>query len=247
MKHLPIYANMKLADAIHLDYLLLPIIGRFGIELGFGNKTIKEVCNEKSINLSFFLEILNSYHNKDYFASKELQNYPSTLVVDYLINTHNYYIDIKVPELEQMLHLFLENSSDKNKTNNTLITNFFEEYKNELVNHLKQEEHTLFPYTFELEEANKSKLVSAAQIEKINQKFIEKEHDDHNDLEEKLFDLKNLIIKFLPPVRRKDLLEKLLIELFRLEEDLEDHSRIEEQVLVPKIIELEKKIIAQSV
>ena len=105
----------------------------------------------------------------------------------------------------------------------------------------------MFPYTFELEEANKTKLVSAALVAKINQKFIEKEHDDHNDLEEKLFDLKNLIIKFLPPVRRKDLLEKLLIELFRLEEDLEDHSRIEEQVLVPKIIELEKKIITQSV
>lgn len=247
MKHLPIYAHMKLADAIHLNYLLLPIIGRFGIELGFGNKTIKEVCEEKEINLSFFLEIVNSYHNKDYFASEELQNYPLTLVVEYLINTHNYYIDVKIPELEEMLNSFLENSSIENKSNNKLITNFFEEYKNELINHLKQEETSLFPYTFELDEANKTKIVPPSTIEKISEKLVEKEHDDHNDLEEKLFDLKNLIIKFLPPVKRKDILEKLLIELFRLEEDLEDHSRIEEQVLIPRIIQIEKKIIAQSV
>ncbi len=247
MKHLPIYAHMKLADAIHLNYLLLPIIGRFGIELGFGNKTIKEVCEEKEINLSFFLEIVNSYHNKDYFASEELQNYPLTLVVEYLINTHNYYIDVKIPELEEMLNSFLENSSIENKSNNKLITNFFEEYKNELINHLKQEETSLFPYTFELDEANKTKIVPSSTIEKISEKLVEKEHDDHNDLEEKLFDLKNLIIKFLPPVKRKDILEKLLIELFRLEEDLEDHSRIEEQVLIPRIIQIEKKIIAQSV
>ncbi|MDA3816746.1 MAG: hypothetical protein PF486_05170 [Prolixibacteraceae bacterium] len=247
MKHLPIYANMKLADAIHLNYLLLPIIGRFGIELGFGNKTIKEICDEKEINLSFFLEIVNSYHNKDYFASEELQNYSLTLVVRYLISTHHYYIDVKIPELEEILNHFLENSSNENKSNNTLITNFFEEYKNELINHLKQEERTLFPYTFELEEANNTKIVSPALINKINNTLVEKEHSDHHDLEEKLFDLKNLIIKFLPPVKRKDILEKLLIELFRLEEDLEDHSRIEEQVLVPKIIQLEKIIIAQSV
>ncbi|MDA3880104.1 MAG: hypothetical protein PF436_06940 [Prolixibacteraceae bacterium] len=97
MKHLPIYASMKLADAIHLNYLLLPVTGRFGIELGFGNKTIKDVCNEKNINIDFFLEILNSFHNSDYFASDQLQSYPSTMVVDYLVRTHSYYIDVKIP------------------------------------------------------------------------------------------------------------------------------------------------------
>lgn len=243
MKHLPIYATMKLADAIHLNYLLLPVIGRFGIELGFGNKTIKDICEEKNINIDFFLEILNSFHNSDYFASDQLQSYPSTMVVDYLVRTHNYYIDVKIPEMENMINLFLENSSEKNKANNTLITNFFDEYKNELIHHLKQEEATLFPYAFELEEAVKTRHISQSLSVKINTKLSEKEHEDHNQLEEKLFDLKNLIIKFLPPVKRKDLLESLLIELFRLEDDLEDHSRIEEKVLLPKISCLEQTLL----
>jgi regulator of cell morphogenesis and NO signaling len=92
----------------------------------------------------------------------------------------------------------------------------------------------------------KRRLYQIILPKKSNNKLSEKEQEDHNQLEEKLFDLKNLIIKFLPPVKRKDILENLLIELFRLEDDLEDHSRIEEKVLLPKIIHLEQTILKKS-
>ncbi|MDA3880106.1 MAG: hypothetical protein PF436_06950 [Prolixibacteraceae bacterium] len=92
----------------------------------------------------------------------------------------------------------------------------------------------------------KRRLYQIISPKKSNNKLSEKEQEDHNQLEEKLFDLKNLIIKFLPPVKRKDILENLLIELFRLEDDLEDHSRIEEKVLLAKIIHLEQTILKKS-
>lgn len=237
---------MRLADVIHVNYLLLPIIGRFGIELGFGNKTIKEICEEKQIERSFFLEILNSYHNKNYFAEYQFENYSLKLIVQYLRNTHNYYQKIKIPELEEMVELFFQSSSIENKSNNKLIANFFDSYKQELIKHLNQEENYLFPYTIELEEALKSGVVSASLLSKISANHAEHNDEDHNNLEEKLYDLKNLIIKFLPPVRRSDILEKLLIELFRLEDDLNDHSRIEDKVLIPKVITLEQKILETS-
>lgn len=242
MKHLPINANMKMADVIHLDYLLLPIIGRFGIDLGFGNKTVKEICLEKDINISFFLEIMNSYHNQDYFIEDQFQNYPLTLIVAYLKNTHFYYINTKIPELEQMVQQFIDSSSEENKANNKLIADFFEEYKLELIRHLKHEENTVFPYTHTLEAAL-GKGIPVELVKKIREMPFRDDDDDHGKLEEKLFDLKNLIIKFLPPVKRKDIMEKLLIELYRLEDDLNDHSRIEDKVLIPKVIQLEQKIL----
>lgn len=242
MKLLPISANMKMADVIHLDYLLLPIIGRFKIDLGFGNKTVKEVCIEKNINVSFLLEILNSYHNHDYFAENQFQDYPTTLIVDYLINTHNYYIHSKIPELETMVEQFIAYSSNENKANNELIANFFNEYKLELIRHLKQEEKHLFPYTRLLEDAFNMGNITNDLMIMINRNDFNHNDIEHNQLEEKLFDLKNLIIKFLPPVKRKDIMEHLLIELFQLENDLNDHSRIEDKVLIPKVILLEQKV-----
>lgn len=242
MKHLPINANMKMADVIHLDYLLLPIIGRFGIDLGFGNKTVKEICSEKDINIAFFLEIMNSYHNQDYFIEDQFQNYPLTLIVDYLKNTHAYYVNTKIPELELMVQQFIDSSSEENKINNKLIADFFEEYKLELIRHLRHEESTVFPYTHTLEKVLRSS-IPPELLKKIKEKPFRDDDDDHGKLEEKLFDLKNLIIKFLPPVKRKDIMEKLLIELYRLEDDLNDHSRIEDKVLIPKVIQLEQKIL----
>jgi regulator of cell morphogenesis and NO signaling len=245
-KHIQITGSMKMADMIHLNYLLLPIIGRFGIELGFGNKTVNEICSEKEINTSFFLEILNNYHNPDYFTAHDFERYPLVLIIDYLKNTHNYYASVKIPELGKMVAEIIDYSNEDNKTNNKLIANFFEEYKQELLKHLQHEEQHLFPYTYELEEAIKTGIVNERLHTKIKSNNTHHEEDEHSQLEEKLFDLKNLIIKFLPPVKRKETMEKLLIELFRLENDLNDHSRIEDRVLLPKVIQLEQLILKKS-
>lgn len=67
--------------------------------------------------------------------------------------------------------------------------------------------------------------------------------DDHDNVEDKLFDLKNLVIKYLPPAQDYTLSNTILIELFRLERDLSDHSRIEDKVLVPKVAGIEEKIL----
>lgn len=238
-KHNHFTANTKMADIILNNYLLLPIIGRFGIDLGFGNKTVSEVCTEKSINTFFFLEIINSYNNPEYFTAEELQEYPLMLIIEYLTNTHNYYRKVKIPELEKIVYEIIENSNPDNKKNNLLIANFFEEYKTELIKHLENEEKTIFPFTIELENTLHNHESLELLIQKIAQSKSAHNNDDHDQLEAKLLDLKNLIIKFLPPVKRKDLIEMLLIELFRLEEDLNDHSRIEDHVLLPKINKLE--------
>ncbi|MBN2807719.1 MAG: hemerythrin domain-containing protein [Prolixibacteraceae bacterium] len=246
MKHLPFTEKMRMADVIHMDYLLIPIIGRFGIQLGFGNKTVQEICSEKGLEPSFLLDILNVYHNKDYFTESQFDSYPISLIINYLKNTHNYYRDIKIPELEKMVEAFFASSCDENKSNNKLIANFFDSYKQELIKHLFHEENQLFPYTIELTNALNNKSFTIQLIEKIQQNHTAHNDEDHSNLEEKLYDLKNLIIKFLPPVKHTGILEHLLIELFRLETDLNDHSRIEDQVLIPKVIALEQKILEIS-
>lgn len=246
MKHSPFSEKMRMADIIHMDYLLIPIIGRFGIQLGFGNKTVSEICDEKGIEPSFLLDILNVYHNKDYFTESQFDAYPISLIISYLKNTHQYYRNTKIPELEKMVEEFSLSSCEENKANNQLIANFFESYKKELIKHLYHEEEQLFPYTLELLSTLETGIVSNELIHKIKMNSTDHNDDDHSNLEEKLFDLKNLIIKFLPPVKHTGLMEHLLIELFRLEKDLNDHSRIEDQVLVPKVIALENKILEIS-
>jgi regulator of cell morphogenesis and NO signaling len=245
-KNLPFTAKTKMAEVIHLDYRLIPIISRFCIEYGFGNKTVSEVCADHEINVWFFLEIINSYHNPEYFPKKQLQNFNAQLIIRYLSNTHSYYLNTKVPEIEGCIDEMEKKASEENQKNIKLLNDFFKKYKNELKKHLDREEQNIFPYIISLENALSNKSSDKNLISIIKTEPIEKYERSHDDVEVKLGDLKNLIIRYLPPVLCKELCQKLLTELFRLEADLENHSRIEDKVLVPKVKLLEQKILESS-
>jgi len=83
--------NTRMADVIHVNYLLLPVINRFGMSLGFGDKTVEQVCSDYNINVSFFLDIINTYHDSAYLPKEKMQEYPVKYIVDYLKETHRYY------------------------------------------------------------------------------------------------------------------------------------------------------------
>jgi regulator of cell morphogenesis and NO signaling len=245
-KNLPFTVKTKMADVIHLDYRLIPIIGRFGIEYGFGNKTVSEVCADHEINVCFFLEIINSYHNPEYFSKKQLQNFTAQLIIKYLSNTHFYYLNVKVPEIEGYIDEMEKKASKDNQKNVKLLNDFFKGYKNELKKHLDREDQSIFPYIISLENALLEKSYNPDLIDTIKNDPIENYELSHDNVELKLSDLKNLIIRYLPPVLCKELCQRLLTELFRLESDLENHSRIEDKVLIPRVKILEQQILESS-
>lgn len=235
--------NSKMAEIILKNYQLLPIISRFGIKLGFGNKTVEEVCANKNVNAAFFLEILNSYHNSNYFPDNHLGDFNVDVMVDYLTNTHTYYLKSKVPHIELFIDKMEREAQEENSRNINLLKHFFNEYKTDIENHFKEEEKHIFPYVIDLEKTLSTNDCSRELIDKIKHEPIEVYERNHDSLEIKLADLKNLIIRFLPPLSCEDDCEHLLTELFQLEYDIEEHTRMEEKVLIPKVKMLEQKVL----
>ena len=234
--------NIKMAEVIHLNYFALTVLNRFGIELGFGDRSVEEVCKKSNVDVDFFLEIVNAFVDKDYFPKKHLQTFSVKLITNYLQKTHSYYHKIKVPEIEALIEEMV-NSCYTQKENIVLLKKFFYDYKQELLNHTHREEEVVFPYTIAIENAYNSEIIDTSVIELMETYSIEIFQHEHDNIEEKLFDLKNIIIKYLPQPKNSKLCNKLLYELFNLEQDINDHSRIEEKVLVPKIREMEELII----
>ncbi len=233
--------DLKMADVVHMNHFSLSILDRFGIELGFGDKTVEETCTEFNVDPSFFLEIINAFIDKDYFPKKQLQGFSVKLITDYLQKTHKYYIEIKVPEIESHIDE-LVNTCYSQKENMSLLKRFFEEYNTELHHHILREETVVFPYTQMIEDAFYADKIDIGIIKHMKEYSIDIFEKEHDDIEEKLYDLKNIIIKYLPQPNNKALCQHLLHELFGLEKDINDHSRIEDKVLVPKIRAMEKEI-----
>lgn len=221
----------KIIDLVQANYHLLPVINRFGINLGNKDKSLERICADRNINVDFFLIIINTFHNEAFFPEKELRAFSPLLIIDYLQKTHKHYIGYEMPKLDLLLKQLL----DSNKTEIhqlDIIEQFYLKYKEELLLHINEEEKTTFPYIIDLVE-NKRKNTQ------YNIHTFEKEH---SNVAIKLNDLKNLVIKYIEPVYDNNICNEFLITLFRFEKDIKDHSRIEDKILIPHVVELEKQI-----
>ena len=226
-----------------MNYHLLMIISRFGINLGFGDKSITQLCKENNIDVDFFLEIVNSYHFKNYFPEKQLQGFSVKLIIDYLRKSHEYYTQIKIPQIALLLDQLSGLTGTVAGQPLQLIDQFFKEYKKELEIHIKREEDKVYPYIFMVENSFVNKAPDQHIVDQIRQYSMDDFENEHDNVEDKLLDLKNLLIKYLPVPVDSNLSQAILFDLFRLETDLRDHARIEDKVLVPKVKYMEKWIL----
>jgi len=104
-----------LSDIIEENHQLIPVINRFGIKLGLGDKSIGEICHQENINLDFFLVILNTFLNEDYFPERKLHKIEISLITDYLEHTDTYIKNIQLYNLEKHLNAFIAMSDPDNK------------------------------------------------------------------------------------------------------------------------------------
>lgn len=110
-----------------------------------------------------------------------------------------------------------------------VIRRFFDEYAEEVHKHMSYEEKTVFPYVRNLLEGKKDP--------KYNITIFRKRHDQ---IEMKITELKNLILKYYPGPD-SNLLNSVLFDIFATEQDLASHNRVEDYIFVPAILSLEKQ------
>lgn len=236
MKGEVISGTKKMAELIVSDSRSMVLLTRFGIDLGFGDKTIEQICAEKRIKKDFFLLLLNVFLNPDYFPNKKLKHIDVNLLLTYLANSHKYYLEIKIPLLRDLLRSFLV--SMQHPVNVTLET-FFDEYIHEVTEHIAYEEQVVFPYVSALFGLPSSK-ASGKEYEGYGIRVFE---ERHSDIEVKLSDLKNLMIKYLPPSEADKFLRiRIICELLDLEQDLINHARLEDQILIPIVEQMELRL-----
>ena len=219
--------KMKLADVISSNPSLVLILQRFRIELGFGEKSVAEVCRANGISEQFFLLICNVYTHDRYLPSmEELQETDMSSLVPYLIASHSYYLDERIPHIERHLDRIAEACPKNHKE---ILQRFFHDYKTEVENHFLYEEKTVFPYIEALRNGKSGGGYSINQFE-----------ENHSNIEDKLNDLTNIFIKYLPG----DIMPKervsVLFDIFQLSGDLNKHSLIEEKILIPYVETIER-------
>ena len=221
-------ADMKLAEIIHIDYRLLLLLPRFGMSLGFGDKTVQEWCDKSGISCRLFLMICNVYNCEQYLpGEKEIEEIDVNQLIAYLQRSHLYYLDNRLDAIERELQDIGEACPPEHRQ---ILKRFFEGYKNEVISHFDYEEKTVIPYILDV--------TGGSRPEDYR---IEVFKENHSNIDDKLNDLKNIIMKYLQGSSRGEEKINLLFDIFSLEEDLSKHSLIEDKILVPFVLKLEQR------
>ena len=215
-----------MADLMNRDYALSGVLERVGLSFGFGDETVGEVCSRAGVNTASFLLICNVYLSGDYAPSREvLEHIDLRDILRYLRLSHTYYEGCALKSISQALDALMAPCGDTHKM---IIARFFSDYTAELSKHFEFEEAVVFPYVEAMLDKNVKDDFSIAEYEK-----------HHSDVQEKLDDLKKLIMTYLPPQCDQRLIHVALSELFTLEIDLQKHTIIEDRILIPAVNRLE--------
>lgn len=227
--------DLKMSDIIINNPYLLLLLEHFGIDVPLHDKSVSTVCLENRINIEMFLTFANLYNGSTYTPKTPLTVNDTLSIIDYLKSSHKFYSEEIFPNVLTTIKQMAEINNYKEMA---LVPKFFIDYYNEVTEHLDYENKVVYPYVLDLfAQMNGLKQTSG----KTKYSVIDyKEH--HNDIEEKLNDLKNLLIKYLPPKNDQTIRRQLLFLLSELEYDLNIHSKIEDLILIPLVAEMESLI-----
>ncbi len=230
-----VYPTMKLSEVVEEHTSLIPVINRFGIRLGLGDKSVNQICEEYGIDPDFFLIVINTFLNEEYFPEKKLQMFHTSQIIDYLTKTNSYYGRYQLPNIERHLSSFISMSSPDNGSLN-LIGKFFSSFKEELTARIENDGKVWFPYCLEL--SNKlNALQTAEELKELQLCTIKREEDR---IEALLYDLKCILIKHISGEYNENLCYAVIFSIGSLEKDIKQHNRIRYRILAPMAMAMEQ-------
>ncbi len=210
---------MKMADMIASNYDLILMLPRFGIPLGFGERSVKEVCRENGVDENFFLTVCNIYSFDDFRPDdEEMARIDSRMVVEHLQASHRYYIEDRLPHLQHHLDHIADSAGEQSAV---VLKKYFADYCKEVREHVRREEKNLSLMLDNLSKESSKRAASESYVK------------SHDNIKDKLNDLTQIILKYIPGERLNEEMMELVFDIMQLSRDLEKHAEIEEMLLLP--------------
>lgn len=214
----------KMRDLVKDNSALILVMGRFGISLGFGDNTVRDVCRMHNVDENTFLAVMNFVSDKDY--DYESVSLPS--LVGYLKQAHEYFLDFNLPGIRRKLIEAIDCSGNDDIA--MLILRFYDEYVTEVRKHMEYENEVVFSYVGQLSKGF------------LNHDFtISVFAGKHAPIGAKLKELKDIIIRYYPQ-KNNYLLNAVLFDIISCEQDITSHCMIEYSLFVPAVKIVEQKL-----
>ena len=217
------------------------VFKKYGLDFCCGDKkTVKEACAEKGLNVTKIEQELQTA-DKNISTARPLpyNEWSLDFLADYIVNTHHSYVKKTIPDLRSYASKVA--SVHGNRHPELLaISQLTDEVCEELSLHMVKEETVLFPYIKQLVASkNNGNPLQKGTFNTIQAPIDMMEHE-HDVVGKKLEQIRTLSNNYALPDDACASYSFLFKTLEEFENDLHIHVHLENNILFPKSLDLEK-------
>lgn len=230
-----------IGEMVAEDFRTAAVFKKYGIDFCCrGGRTIEDACKDKTVDAETIYNELENIPNQSN-NNIDFKSWPLDLLVEYVEKTHHAYVEEKTPILLAFLDKLCKVHGERHPELFE-INKLFNETAQELSAHLKKEELILFPFIKKMANAKrKGSTIEAPAFGTIENPvhMMEHEHTTEGDRVAKISALSN---QYTPPADGCNTYKVAYAMLQEFENDLHTHIHIENNILFPKSIQLEKEL-----
>ena len=230
----------KLTDLVEENYVYASVLYHFGIEFyNYSEQTLEQVCQGKSLNKDQIIDSLESVSERGDEHDVKLMSLPIELIVAYLKHKHYMFVKQTLPYLAKLISSYPAKSKTDVINDIKLVFPLFVE---DFIQHMHAEEDSVFKYVLMLNKVSKGDFKPANLYYEMEKNSISKFADHHDGHDDEMQGIRRLTKDYVlyndSPVLQKVIYE----ELKSFERDLNIHARVENEILFPKALLLEKQV-----
>lgn len=234
----------KVGEFVAEDYRTAAVFQRNGIDFCCkGGRTIEEACSTGKISPDTLLADLNDVLKQSGEPDNDFQLVKLDELANYIVDKHHRYIEATTPALRQFLDKLCKVHGSRHPELFE-INELFSRSAGELAAHMKKEELMLFPYISRMAQANeRGEAPEPSPFGKVENPIMMMmhEHESEGNIFEKISELS---AGYEAPADGCTTYRVAYTMLKEFEADLHRHIHLENNILFPKAIAMERELVS---
>ncbi|MGE5205746.1 MAG: iron-sulfur cluster repair di-iron protein [Chlamydiota bacterium] len=217
------------------------VFEKFGIDYCCGGgKSLREACRAANVAPDKLVELLQAAdRGKSTNGNKDWKSELLSDLIDHIVETHHAYTREELDRLEPLLAKVCSVHGQRHPEL-LRIQQLFAGLSQELTMHMMKEEQVLFPYINRMEEAVLERRPIVPSMFGTVQNPVQMMMHEHDSAGQALHEMRELSAGYTAPQDACVSFQTLYRTLDEFERDLHQHIHLENNILFPRAVEMER-------
>jgi len=233
--------KITIGEIVTEDFRTAAVFSKYGIDFCCkGHRTLEEVCEKKNVPINVLMDEL-AHAATSNAQTIDYHSWPSDLLIDYIEKKHHRYVEEKTPVILQYLNKLCKVHGQRHPELFS-VYEAFSESAGELAAHMKKEELLLFPFIKKMLKAKQENTpLESAHFDSVEYPVAMMKHE-HTTEGERFEEISRLTDNYNPPTDACSTYRVTFAMLEEFEQDLHTHIHLENNILFPRAIAMEKEL-----